>query len=303
MKRSNRLVLLIGVFLAVVAFVGIVVVLGSRRQPARRRSPTTRIRRHRDRRHPAVQRRSRRPTLTTDRAVARRAIAAGRVRGRPSRSSARSPASRSRPAQQITAATLIGAAPRARSATSRCPPACAPWRSRWTRSPASARSSRPATTSTWSSASPATSSRSSRSTRPMTRSPSSRPQQHQRQAPAPGHAGPRHAAAAGRRPAQRRRRHRPPAATGAAGHRPQRPAADRDPRGHAQQAEVIKFAQLDGIDHPGPPLAGRLRRPGHRRPVARRSRPTTTGVTLKTLVDAYGVLPPEVVETVTPAQP
>ena len=30
---------------------------------------------------------------------------------------------------------------------------------------------------------------------------------------------------------------------------------------------------------------------------------TTTGVTLKTLVDTYGVLPPEVVETVTPANP
>ena len=67
----------------------------------------------------------------------------------------------------------------------------------------------------------------------------------------------------------------------------------------AQQAEVLKFAQMDGnvtlalrsigdfVDpvtgQPLPPLDAQ-----------------TTGVTLKVLVDNYGVLPPEVVETVTP---
>ena len=68
----------------------------------------------------------------------------------------------------------------------------------------------------------------------------------------------------------------------------------------AQQAEVIKFAQLDGsislvlrspddfIDPTtGDPLV----------PVTSE----TTGVILKTLVDTYGVLPPEVIETVLPA--
>lgn len=63
----------------------------------------------------------------------------------------------------------------------------------------------------------------------------------------------------------------------------------------AQQAEVIKFAQLDSsitlvlrspddfLDPNVPPLPN-----------------TTTGVNLKTLVDRFGVIPPEVVETVTP---
>ncbi|MGZ6341238.1 MAG: Flp pilus assembly protein CpaB, partial [Candidatus Limnocylindrales bacterium] len=67
----------------------------------------------------------------------------------------------------------------------------------------------------------------------------------------------------------------------------------------AQQAEVLKFVQMDGnitlalrspndfIDPttgaPLPPVAAQ-----------------TTGIILKTLVDSYGVLPPEVVQTVTP---
>lgn len=67
-----------------------------------------------------------------------------------------------------------------------------------------------------------------------------------------------------------------------------------------QQVEVIKFAQLDGsislvlrsaedfID----PVTGEII------PVVVPS--TTTGVILKTLVESYGVLPPELVETVTP---
>ena len=69
-----------------------------------------------------------------------------------------------------------------------------------------------------------------------------------------------------------------------------------------QQAEVIKFAQMDGsitltlrspddfIDPAtGDPLPAVV-------PVE------TTGVILKTLVDTYGVIPPELVETVLPAQ-
>jgi pilus assembly protein CpaB len=68
-----------------------------------------------------------------------------------------------------------------------------------------------------------------------------------------------------------------------------------------QQVEVIKFAQMDSqitlvlrspddfidpITHqPLPPVAVK-----------------TTGVILKTLVDSYGVLPPEVVQTVTPSK-
>jgi Flp pilus assembly protein CpaB len=68
----------------------------------------------------------------------------------------------------------------------------------------------------------------------------------------------------------------------------------------AQQAEVLKFAQMDGnvtlalrasgdfID----PVTGAVLPPVSA---------VTTGVTLKVLVDSYGVLPPEVVQTVTPA--
>ena len=78
-----------------------------------------------------------------------------------------------------------------------------------------------------------------------------------------------------------------PGTIAAAGHHPQRPAGDRDPRGHAQQAEVIKFAQMDGrrsrslllrspddfIDPiTGQPLAAGPRR-DHRR---RSSRPSST---------------------------
>jgi pilus assembly protein CpaB len=70
---------------------------------------------------------------------------------------------------------------------------------------------------------------------------------------------------------------------------------------NAQQAELIKFSQLDAsislilrspddfVDASGQPIT----------PVP----DETTGVILKTLVDTYGVLPPELVETVLPAQP
>jgi Flp pilus assembly protein CpaB len=70
----------------------------------------------------------------------------------------------------------------------------------------------------------------------------------------------------------------------------------------AQQSEVVKFAQLDGsvtlvlraIDDFIDPTTGA--------PLPQVS-VATTGVTLKILVDNYGVLPPEVVQTVTPKAP
>jgi len=68
-----------------------------------------------------------------------------------------------------------------------------------------------------------------------------------------------------------------------------------------QQAEVIKFAQIDSsislilrsADDFLDPVTGEAITPLPAQ---------TTGVILKTLVDTYGVLPPEVVETVTPAK-
>ena len=74
--------------------------------------------------------------------------------------------------------------------------------------------------------------------------------------------------------------------------------------GTTQQAEVIKYAQLDGsislvlratadfID----PVTGDPLPPETIVPV------TTTGITLKTLVDDYGVLVPELVEAILPNQ-
>jgi pilus assembly protein CpaB len=72
-----------------------------------------------------------------------------------------------------------------------------------------------------------------------------------------------------------------------------------------QQEEVIRFSQLSGAPPLGAislvlrsaddfidPATGQALTPA---PV------TTTGIILKTLVDSYGVLPPEVVETVTPS--
>jgi Flp pilus assembly protein CpaB len=72
-----------------------------------------------------------------------------------------------------------------------------------------------------------------------------------------------------------------------------------------QQAEVIKYAQLDGsislvlrsADDFRDPLTGEPLPPETIIPV------TTTGIILKTLVDDYGVLVPELVEAVLPEQP
>jgi len=71
----------------------------------------------------------------------------------------------------------------------------------------------------------------------------------------------------------------------------------------AQQAEVIKFAQMDaeitlilrsGDDFLDPATGQPIDPPPLPDP--------TTGVILKSLVDRYGVLPPELIETVLPAQ-
>jgi Flp pilus assembly protein CpaB len=70
----------------------------------------------------------------------------------------------------------------------------------------------------------------------------------------------------------------------------------------AQQSEVIKFAQLDGsislVLRSGKDFLGPDGKPLPDGPVP----DTTTGIILKSLVDTYGVLPPELVETVLPAQ-
>ncbi len=71
----------------------------------------------------------------------------------------------------------------------------------------------------------------------------------------------------------------------------------------AQQAEVIKFAQLDGsislvLRSPEDFIDPATGLPYPNGPVP----DATTGIILKTLVDTYGVLPPELVETVLPAQ-
>ena len=71
-----------------------------------------------------------------------------------------------------------------------------------------------------------------------------------------------------------------------------------------QQAEIIKFAQLDS------PLFSLVLRsaqdfidPETQLPFENGPIPdATTGIILKTLVDTYGVLPPELIEAILPAQ-
>ncbi len=67
----------------------------------------------------------------------------------------------------------------------------------------------------------------------------------------------------------------------------------------AQQAEVLKFAQMDGNVTLALRAVGDFIDPVTGQPLPPLDT-KTTGVTLKVLVDNYGVLPPEVVETVTP---
>ena len=159
LKRSNRLVLLIGVFLAVVAFVAIAAPDRQRRRRTDRqtRSADRSPDRHRGQGHPA--RRDRHGGHADDPERSSRASASRRLQDAEPviGQIARAPDHHGRPAQRPT----TSARPRRHACgTIDVPPACARWPSRSTRSPASARSSRPVTTSTWSSASPATSSRS-----------------------------------------------------------------------------------------------------------------------------------------------
>ena len=71
----------------------------------------------------------------------------------------------------------------------------------------------------------------------------------------------------------------------------------------AQQAEVIKFAQLDGDISLILRSTQDFLDPTTGQPIDPPPLPdATTGVILKTLVDRYGVLPPELIETVLPAQ-
>ena len=93
----------------------------------------------------------------------------------------------------------------------------------------------------------------------------------------------------------------PAARTGAAArHDPQRPAADRHPRGH-RPAGRSHQVRPDGRQRSRWSFARRTtsstRSPGAPLPPVDVK---TTGVILKILVDSYGVLPPEVVQTVTP---
>jgi pilus assembly protein CpaB len=72
----------------------------------------------------------------------------------------------------------------------------------------------------------------------------------------------------------------------------------------AQQAEIIKFAQLDSSISLLLRSADDFLDPATGQPFEAGPVPdTTTGIILKSLVDTYGVLPPELVETVLPAQP
>jgi len=72
-----------------------------------------------------------------------------------------------------------------------------------------------------------------------------------------------------------------------------------------QQAEIIKFAQLDSplfslvLRSPMDFIDPETNLPFENGPIP----DATTGVILKTLVDNYGVLPPELIEAILPAQP
>jgi Flp pilus assembly protein CpaB len=71
----------------------------------------------------------------------------------------------------------------------------------------------------------------------------------------------------------------------------------------AQQVELIKDAQLDGSISLVLRSADDFLDPVTKQPLPDGPVPdTTTGIILKSLVDTYGVLPPELVETVLPAQ-
>ena len=68
----------------------------------------------------------------------------------------------------------------------------------------------------------------------------------------------------------------------------------------AQQAEVLKFAQMDGNVSLALRSLGDFVDPVTGAPLPAEAT-VTTGITLKVLVDSYGVLPPEIIQTELPA--
>lgn len=72
--------------------------------------------------------------------------------------------------------------------------------------------------------------------------------------------------------------------------------------GTAQQAELIKFAQMDGSITLVLRSSSDFRDPNDPTKVVIPDIAPTSGVILKTLVDEYGVLPPQLIETVLPAR-
>ena len=172
----------------------------------------------------------------------------------------------------------------ARSSTSRSRPASAPSRSRSTRSPASARSSRPATTSTWSSASTAdefpvvTTNPADDSFQVVAGLNSTSVKLLLQGMQVLGTLLPPPPAHRPTTPATPRRRARARPCTG------QQEIVDprgRRPAGRSHQVRP------DGRQHlAGPALARRLLRSDHGQPLADAAARTTTGIILKTLVDA-----------------
>ena len=296
MKRSNRLVLLVGVFLAIVAFVGILV-LSRQEAPRAGRRTDDRPCGRRHGRHPARPRGSSQDQVTTETvAVEPSSRAPSRT---PPRSSARSPASRSRTARR-SQPTPSTAAATARSSTSTARPACAASRVQVDQVTGvgtviktgdyvdmvvglTADKFPVVTVNPGDDSITVVAGLNSTSVKLLLQGmqvlgtllppPTGRPP---------------------RDPAGRRAPRRPPGTTPSTASR--RSSSSRSP---PQQAEVIKFAQLDGHDHPGPPrrrttsstrttgaVLPRSRRDDRRHPQDPR-RP-------------YGVLPPELVETVLP---
>ena len=82
-----------------------------------------------------------------------------------------------------------------------------------------------------------------------------------------------------------------------------RPAGDRRPRGGRPAGRGHQVRPDGRRDQPHPALTRRLHRPGPGQPIEPPPLPdATTGIILKSLVDRYGVLPPELIETVLPSQ-
>ena len=66
----------------------------------------------------------------------------------------------------------------------------------------------------------------------------------------------------------------------------------------AQQAEVIKYAQVNAADNADTPISLILRAPAD----ASAPPDKTSGIVLKTLLDQYGVLPPVLLEGTLPTR-